>query len=86
MAYGDKERECDFEWFLKNYDTLFKEYGHKFFVIRNKEILGVYESEADAINNTSDKYPIGDFIVQECNGDESGYTNYISSWQLVSVK
>ena len=86
MAYSDKERECDFKWFLENYDSLFKEYGHKFFAIRNKEILGTYESEVDAINNTSDKYPIGDFIVQECNGDESGYTNYISSWQLVFVK
>ena len=30
-------------------------------------------------------YPLSSFIVQECNGDESGYTNYILSWQLVGI-
>ena len=62
-----------------------KKYGHKFIAIQNQSILGVYDDEITAINENSEKYPLGSFIVQECNGDESGYTNYISSWQLVSI-
>lgn len=84
-VYGDKERTKDFEYFLENYNKFYKDYGHKFIVIRNEQVIGVYESAIDAINNTSKTHPIGTFIVQECNGDESGYTNYVSSWQLISI-
>ena len=84
-TYGEKERNNDFEFFVANYDCFFQKYGHKFLAIRNKQVLGVYDDELSAINETSKTYPIGSFVVQECNGDESGYTNYISSWQLVSL-
>lgn len=83
--YSEVERKNDFEYFIHHYQELFSQYGHKFIVIRNNKILGLYNTELEAINETSKEYPLGTFIVQECNGDESGYTNYISSWQLVSV-
>lgn len=85
-TYGENERQQDFDFFISHYDEFFQKYGHKFIVIRLKEVIGIYDTEVDAVNETSKKYPIGTFIVQECNGDESGYTNYISSWQLVSIK
>lgn len=84
-AYGENERQKDFEYFIAHYQELFEKYGHKFIAIQNQNILGVYDDEITAINETSEKYPLGSFIVQECNGDESGYTNYISSWQLVGI-
>lgn len=84
-VYEEKERNQDFDFFIKNYDKLFKLYGHKFIAIKNKTVLGAYDNIVDAINITSETYPVGTFIIQECNGDESGYTNYISSWQLISV-
>ncbi len=84
-AYGEIERSNDFNYFIKCYQELYKQYGHKFIAIRNKKILGSYDTELKAINEVSKTYPLGTFIVQECNGDESGYTNYISSWQLVSI-
>lgn len=83
--YTDKERKEDFDYFIDNYQSIYQKYGHKFIAVRNKEILGAYDTEVDALNETSKNYPIGTFIVQECNGDESGYTNYISSWQLISM-
>lgn len=83
MEYTQAERKDDFYWFLDNYDDIYKTYGHKIIVIKNKEILGTFDSFVSAIKETSKKYELGTFIVQECNGDESGYTNYISSWQLV---
>lgn len=83
--YGETERKNDFNYFINHYQEFYKQYGHKFIVIKDKEILGSYDTEWDAIDTTSKKYPLGSFIVQECNGDESGYTNYISSWQLFSL-
>ena len=71
---------ADFKWFVENYDVLFEQYGHKFLAIKNKTVLGAYNSMQDAIDNTTEE--LGTFIVQECNGNESAYTNYISSWNF----
>lgn len=79
-----KKRE-DFNYFIKHYQELYNKYGHKFIAIKNSKILGVFDTEIEAITDVSKEYPLGTFIVQECNGNESGYTNYISSWQLVSI-
>ena len=43
------------------------------------------QSIQEAIDILSNQYELGEYIIQECNGEESGYTNYISSWQLVGV-
>lgn len=83
--YGDKELRSDFDYFINHYQEIYDNYGHKFIAIRNKTILGSFDTELDAINEVSKEYPLGEFIVQECNDNESGYTNYISSWQLIKV-
>ena len=80
-SYGETERKKDFEYFIEHYQELY----HKFIAIKNKTVLGVYNSEIAAMDDISKQYPLGTFIIQECNGDESGYTNYISSWQIIGV-
>ena len=75
----------DFEWFLENYNDLFFKYGRKFLVIKNQEVIGVYDEAGEAVRQTMKLEELGSFIVQKCTGDETGYTNYISSWQLVQV-
>lgn len=69
----------DFKWFVENYDELFKQYGKCYLAIKDKKVLGTYDSPRLAISETSKEHTLGSFIVQLCNGDESGYTNYISS-------
>lgn len=83
--YTDTDRRNDFDFFLSHYDEYYKKYGHCCIAIRCNEILGVYKSIQEAIDILSNQYELGEYIVQECNGEESGYTNYISSWQLVGV-
>lgn len=85
IEYTDDDRKKDFDFFLSNYDDFYERYGNCYIAIRFKEILGIYKSIPEAINVLSNQYDLGEYIVQECNGDESGYTNYISSWQLVGV-
>lgn len=83
MIYTEQNRSDDFRWFLDNYNEFFREYGRKILVIRNREIIGLFDDKNTAIDTTIKQYDLGTFIVQECNGDESGYTNYITSWELV---
>lgn len=81
--YTEIDRNNDFDFFIKNYEDLYNKYGYCYIAIRFEEILGVYKSVQEAINILSNKYELGEYIIQECNGNESGYTNYISSWQLI---
>ena len=69
----------DFEWFIANYNDLFKEYGVSYLAIKNKAVLGVYDSYGDGVIETQKTEEPGTFIVQYCNGDESGYTATIAS-------
>ena len=83
MNYTDTDRKNDFHWFLENYNSLYKQYRHKFIAIQNKTILGIYDDKLEALDKTSKNYPLGTFCVQECTGDESGYTEYVSSaWKV----
>lgn len=72
-------QQKDYEWFLQNYDNLFKKYGVSYLAIKNQQVLGTYNSYAEAVRETEKSEPAGDFIVQFCNGNETGYTNRISS-------
>lgn len=79
-------RDEDFEWFLKEYDNLFKKYGHKFFAIKNKTILGIFDNFTKAINETSKYHQLGTFIVQECDGTPLAYTSSIVTVGVVKGK
>ena len=73
----NKRQEEDFEWFVENYDGLFKQYGECYLVIRNKRVICTCESYAEGLNKGKSLFEMGTFIVQHCNGDESGYTSYV---------
>lgn len=77
MAYTDKERERDFDFFVGNYQELYRKYGHKFLAIKNKKVLGTYDSVPEAIDDLTPKYEIGSYIIQECTGNESAYRTTI---------
>lgn len=77
-------QNSDFKWFLENYDRIFQEYGHCFVVIKNKRILGSYSTCAEGVSVTKETEQLGTFIVQECNGDESAYIGYISSFNFMN--
>ena len=72
-------QEQDFLWFVNNYQSLFAKYGHKFLAIKNKSVLGTFDSTIDGVLKISESEPLGTFIVQECSGDISAYTAYIST-------
>lgn len=76
---SENTQNRDYQWFLKNYLTLFSKYGIAFLAIKNEAVLGTYSSYAEGVNTTSKSQEIGTFIIQKCNGDETAYTNYISS-------
>lgn len=77
QTYQDKERDMDFDYFLKNYDNLFKQYGRCYMAIRNKRVLGTFRTVKEAVNALKPEFPIGSYILQECDGTEEAYTTRI---------
>ena len=72
-------QNADFEWFIANYVKLYKKFGSAYLAIKNKTVLGTYESYAEGVCATQKTEELGTFIIQKCGKDESSYTNYISS-------
>ena len=72
-----QSQKDDFEWFVSNYQDLFNKYGKTYLVIKNKKVIGTYDTFADAVYATEDKEPDCTYIIQYCDGTESAYTNYV---------
>ena len=77
MGYTDEDRKNDFDFFIENYQNLYKEYGHKFLAIKDKKVLGAYDSVRETISDLTPTYEVGSYIIQECTGDESAYRTTI---------
>lgn len=76
-------QDNDYRWFLANYHEIYRKYGTSFVVIKDKTILGSYPTYAAGLSATVATEKVGSFIIQKCTGDESGYTNYISSTNFI---
>lgn len=73
----------DFQWFIDNYQSLFSQFGNSYLAIKDKKVIGTYDSFAEAVKKTAESHPLGSFIVQQCNGSASAYTTYIASMNFV---
>lgn len=75
MSYTDADRKRDFDFFVKNNSNLYTEYRHKFIAIKNEKVIGTADDVEMLIACLAQKYEIGTYIIQECNGNESSYTS-----------
>ena len=73
-----QQQEADYKWFLENYKKLFEQYGVCYLAIKNQKVLGRYDSYAEALRETEKTEHPGSFIIQYCNGNETGYTSHIA--------
>jgi fibrillarin-like rRNA methylase len=69
-------QEQDFEYFIQNMGDFYKRYGHKFLVIKNKNIIGSYDTFNTALDETLKKESAGTFIIQECFRNKEESVNY----------
>ena len=64
-----KPLEKEFKYYIENRDDLAKKYNDKYVVIKDRKVIGVYDSEITAIQETSKNESLGTFLVQECTLD-----------------
>lgn len=71
--------EKEFEFYKKNQTELVSKYNGKTVVIKDCKIIGVYDSEFEAVTKTAKEHELGTFFVQKCEpGEESFSATYHS--------
>jgi hypothetical protein len=66
--------EKEFEYYLEHQDELVREYKGKFIVIKDSRVIGAFDSELEAVENTAKQYELGTFLVQKCEPGTDSYT------------
>ena len=73
----------DYKWFEENYLELSKTYGDSFLVIKNKRVIGVYDSYGSGVSETRKTELLGTFIVQKCQANGEIFQCCIASMNFI---
>lgn len=71
--------EKEFEFYLNNREDLFAKYNGKFLIIKDQEVVGVYDSKIEAYEEGSKLYELGTFLIQQCLNDDEHFTQTFHS-------
>jgi len=64
----------EFNYYLQHQQELVDKYEGKFIVIKNDSVLGAFDSELDAIRETTKTHELGTFLIQKCKPGKESYT------------
>lgn len=76
--------EKAFQYYLDHQKKLVKKYNGKFIVIKDGDVLGSYDDELKAVEETSKDHEIGTFLVQFVSPGDSAYTQNFYSRVAIS--
>jgi hypothetical protein len=74
----------EFEFYLANQDKIVSEHNNKYVVIKDRRIIGVFDDELTAINQTKANHELGTFLVQKVEPGNKAYTQTFHSRVLFS--
>jgi len=70
----EKPLHRELQYFIAHQDDLVREYGGKIIVIKDDQVIGVFDSVAEAVEETAKQHRLGSFLVQRCDSGELAYT------------
>lgn len=66
--------EKEYKYFRENQEKLVNLYEGKIIVIKGVDVIGVYDSDKEAIEETTKEYELGTFLIQRCEPGQEVYT------------
>ena len=66
--------EKEFQYYLDNQADLVSQYDGMVLVIKNQQVIGVFDTEIEAIEETKKDEELGTFLVQRCSPGEENHT------------
>ena len=68
-----------FQFYLDHQAELVKKYNGKYIVIKDNEVVGAFDNNADAYFDSEQKYGLGNFLIQLCTEGDEAYTQRFTS-------
>lgn len=65
--------KSEIQFFFDNQTQLLRKYSGKFIVIKDKQVIAVYNSRIVAYAETLKKHEMGSFLIQHCLPEEDNY-------------
>lgn len=75
--------ENEFNFYLKNQIELVEKYNGKFIVLKNQSVIGIYDSQSEAYNETVKTEDLGTFLIQHCLLGTDSYTQTFHSQVII---
>jgi len=72
----------ELNFFIANQNDLVNQYRDKVLVLKNKSVVGVYDTIGQAYFEAQKEHPLGTFMLQPCRPGPEAYTVTISSLNL----
>jgi len=64
----------EFEYYLAHQEELVARYNGKFVAIKDGHVLGAFDSQQSAVDETKKSHPLGSFLVQKVAPGAAEYT------------
>jgi hypothetical protein len=71
--------ESEFRFYLDHQSDLVAKHSGKVLVIKNESIIGIFDSEPEAVHETAKMHELGTFLVQRCEPGKEAYTRTFHS-------
>jgi hypothetical protein len=71
--------EKEFQYYLDHQSELVQKYNGKFLVIKDEEVISVFDTDEEAYFQTTQKFEPGTFLIQYCETGDSSYTQTFHS-------
>lgn len=75
----------EFDYYLVHQDELVKKYSGRVIAIVGEEVIGVFDSDIEAVAVVSKRHPLGTFLVQKCEPGAESYRQTFHSRVIVSA-
>jgi len=76
------KKELDF--FIDNQDSLVNQYQGKVLVLKDQQVVGVYQTPLEAYLEAQKIYETGTFMIQPCEPGPQAYTVTISTHNILA--
>ena len=81
MSMSNLEKE--YEYYRTNQQSLAEKHRGRVLVIKDQEIIGIFDSEVDAVEATKKDHSLGSFLVQRCETPEESSPQVFHSRVLI---
>ncbi len=69
----------EFKYYLENQDDLVVKYNGKFIVIIGEDVIGVYDSQIEAYEETAKVHKLGTFFIHQVGPGKENFTQVFHS-------